>query len=1359
MQRNMKALNTVLWGNTVGQFVLFDGENCEGKTVYLDALDESRSRSGDTNTVEKLVRIVRSLGRPKMRRSCRAADWLGNTDLQIFHQLAQDNSFLVLRLEPLTEAQILHIAQSRFPGDAQHFYQEAIKRGLEALITNPQTLLMLLSLVANGIWPKTRRELYERSATLLLTEPNEKHTRKPLGQFEAAELLDAAGAASASILISGLPGLSLRPNTPDADYRSYRHVPFDDPQKVEAALCRRAFVTVADEQVTYSHRTVAEFLAARWLVKKLQQGLPLGHIQSLFCIEGVPAPELRGLHAWLATLSPVHAPMLLAADPYGVLVYGDAASMAPSLRKALLQALQRLAQSDPWFRANDWTDKPLGGLSGPDPDMVELFRAVLADATSGFHLRSVVLDAIRNGPEIPELRNDLLAILADSACLYTERDDAFNALLHVIPGGVHDVVIVFRDQLVGDRSTARLRAHILAKLYPDCLTTDDIVAVCDDILNDPKEHASGELWELTSMVPERYLPEIISALCSLLVKREGFYDGRRNRIEIEWAFTQLLHRFLTSHLPKYPGEVWPWLSALYYFRGRTGDSLLSDAIKAWLQEHPSLVLSMSDIAIEQVRSSETRKLLRDFLRTVLSSISNHTLIAHIVGILEKKNQYNDKDCEIYQFGLSLCFWCDYEVIDLFERLYTLGNHDKVLNEKRDALCVSQIEEWHRQDALSKLEYAHKRRQRQEQTRLNLYATAESIRTGQHLYNLGILAQVYFGMFSDLERNGDPVTRLKNEIGNDLTEVTLEGFQAVLLRHALLSPAYIAELSAENRHYTWWYAILAGMDEKWHLARCLDVFPEAALEAALCLAFELSTSEYDGNTSRPTTREWPDRILTERPELARRVFRAFLHPLLENKVSHSRMLHELVSNEKTQPWCSALALELLEEFSSTPPDVLKNLLYAALAQAHCWTKLAILAKQVLMTPGRVRGEQRALWIVTGYLVSPDDFRDMLAGYTRNREEALWTVKELVESIASYKQGDLITLTIVQRQFLVWLIGRRFGYANRPIGEIIQGNRHGWNAAEFVRWQIEALSAEPSEKAGEALVALASNKKLASYRDHLRHAIANQAKIRRLQQYTQPDWDKTVETLREGQPANSADLYALAIDHLRTLCSDIRHSNIDIYKQFWELSRSGSIKLPLHEEVCRDRLIGLLTPRLSPLGIFAEPEGHMAADKRADIVLYHGSDLKLPIEVKRHTHKDLWTACEHQLDHLYARDPHAAGFGIYLVFWFGEDRGGPGPAPPQGMARPDSATALEQALRSRIPEDKTYCLEVIVLDVTPPAAMYLTKSNFTFSCSAPMQRYGRTMKKLMLRYLPRKYGRKAGDKSNTRGSKREEHLTLS
>jgi hypothetical protein len=74
---------------TVRKFVYFDGEECQGKTVYLDALDEFRSRRGDKSMVEQIVHVARALDRPKIRLSCQAADWLGNTDLDIFHELAR----------------------------------------------------------------------------------------------------------------------------------------------------------------------------------------------------------------------------------------------------------------------------------------------------------------------------------------------------------------------------------------------------------------------------------------------------------------------------------------------------------------------------------------------------------------------------------------------------------------------------------------------------------------------------------------------------------------------------------------------------------------------------------------------------------------------------------------------------------------------------------------------------------------------------------------------------------------------------------------------------------------------------------------------------------------------------------------------------------------------------------------------------------------------------------------------------------------------------------------------------------------------------------------------------------------------
>lgn len=108
--------------------------------------------------------------------------------------------------------------------------------------------------------------------------------------------------------------------------------------------------------------------------------------------------------------------------------------------------------------------------------------------------------------------------------------------------------------------------------------------------------------------------------------------------------------------------------------------------------------------------------------------------------------------------------------------------------------------------------------------------------------------------------------------------------------------------------------------------------------------------------------------------------------------------------------------------------------------------------------------------------------------------------------------------------------------------------------------------------------------------------------------------------------------------------------------------------------------------------------MAADKRADIVILPPPGQKLPLELKRDTHADLWKACENQLERLYTRDPEAGGYGIYVVFWFGTRRV---PVPPKGIDRPESPNDLEKTLRSLIPIDKRHCLEAVVIDVTPPA----------------------------------------------------------
>jgi hypothetical protein len=80
---------------------------------------------------------------------------------------------------------------------------------------------------------------------------------------------------------------------------------------------------------------------------------------------------------------------------------------------------------------------------------------------------------------------------------------------------------------------------------------------------------------------------------------------------------------------------------------------------------------------------------------------------------------------------------------------------------------------------------------------------------------------------------------------------------------------------------------------------------------------------------------------------------------------------------------------------------------------------------------------------------------------------------------------------------------------------------------------------------------------------------------------------------------SDLHALLVDHLVDLKTRIAASNNDIYKSFWNEDPHGRIERPKPEESCRDLLVGLQRTALLPLGITVEPEGHMAADKRADI----------------------------------------------------------------------------------------------------------------------------------------------------------------
>jgi len=173
----------------------------------------------------------------------------------------------------------------------------------------------------------------------------------------------------------------------------------------------------------------------------------------------------------------------------------------------------------------------------------------------------------------------------------------------------------------------------------------------------------------------------------------------------------------------------------------------------------------------------------------------------------------------------------------------------------------------------------------------------------------------------------------------------------------------------------------------------------------------------------------------------------------------------------------------------------------------------------------------------------------------------------------------------------------------------------------------------------------------------------------------------------------------LDQLADIKQEIAFTNTDIYKRFWNVDRYGRIDTPKPEESCRNELVEMLRHRLRPLGVIVEPEGHMVADKRADISVSLPGH-KVLVELKRDYHPDVWSSAESQLDRFYARDPEATGYGVYGVFWFGEKRKEPIPAPPHGKPRPETADQMESLLLSILPEEKRVKIAVIVFDVSEP-----------------------------------------------------------
>jgi hypothetical protein len=226
--------------------------------------------------------------------------------------------------------------------------------------------------------PDGRTDLLLRASVILAREPNPFHQRGEGGMADPDRLLESAGAIFAHLLLSGSLGVAHRPwdsvppgFVPSGDLTGIPGAPL-----TRAALKSRLFRSNEENLFVPYHRVIAEFLAARWLAKRLDAGLSERRaVQGLVFVGGVPT-ALRGLHAWLGHFVPRLTEACIRIDPYGALRYGDPERLSLPHARLLLQSLADLADEDPYFRSEDWGRHAIAGLARPElkSEFLELLR-------------------------------------------------------------------------------------------------------------------------------------------------------------------------------------------------------------------------------------------------------------------------------------------------------------------------------------------------------------------------------------------------------------------------------------------------------------------------------------------------------------------------------------------------------------------------------------------------------------------------------------------------------------------------------------------------------------------------------------------------------------------------------------------------------------------------------------------------------------------------------------------------------------------------------------------------------------------------------------------------------------------------
>ena len=1313
---------------TARDFLTFDDRpEWHDTTLFIDGLDETRAGTADGRTPLDSIRAkLDRMGRPPFRLSCREADWFGANDRDHLKTVSPSGAVKVLRLDPLSDQDVRQFLDGVLRiNDPEDFVAAAQEKGLHGLLANPQSLKMLAVAVGDAsVWPETRTQAFDMACQTLLAEHNEEHRIASPDPAGITDLIEASGRLCAVQLLTGAAGYALPGAESDQHFLELDRLQGTEREILRRSLQSKLFEFPTERRTGPVHRQVAEFLAARYLAALVENGLPVGRILALITgYDGMVVSELRGLSAWLAAHSKSSRAEVIARDPLGTVLYGDAAHFAPEEKRLLLDAIERQTAANPRLITTLQLDSRLGDLVSSD--MENHVREILTapareDSWQSFIV--ILLEALRHGEPLPKLADPLKELIRDGTRWPRIRDRAVDVFMRHRRNGTQaltelkELTAEVYAGKVPDSDDALL-GRLLSTTYPEAISETEVIRY----LRVPQRpnHSPEYDYFWNGQLPKRSTRSQLAVLLDLIVERYDklLSDERAHGLPaffIRWLPTNLLARFLRLSGDEVDlTRLFHWLEPAAKAGDWTYDpdigSEESREIRRWLESHPASWKSLLEMSLQHcgdrphctesywfyncMREEEHGRLLgvtrpRDFGLWCLDqavAATNRITADWLIGQVSECLHYSRCDEGLSREVVSKRLIRFARLNDAFEgRMVELEapTSDRDISKPRvRARSQTERPDWH--DHVKPY---------QDELRGN---TARP----QLLHEL---AKVYFGGYLNVPGNS-PRDRLNAFLAGDesLVDAVLSGFRKTIDRNDLPSDTKVIRLGIASRTHYLALPFMAGLEEMAKAAPSGEIDIEhRRLRLALAVHYTVPmwpTARHPADRPPP----WFAWTLSNRPEVAADVLVRSVRSKLRRGAESPAGIHELAHSPDHARVARLATMPLLRQFpvrsASGQLSSLNHLLLAARRYCDIDPLLALIDEK--RADHRMSVAQRVHWLVAGLCIAPESYAGGLESYAAGKERR---IRFLAEAVTK-QFGISPDLKCCRSAPALRLLIRLIGASCRPYSLGDESDEGAMvtpemNAADRVRDCIEHLASISTEDASRALEALSSDNHLRPWRSLLMDAAYRQEADRREAEFAYGDVAQVLETLSSGAPANVADLAALILDHLNEIARTIRDGNTSDWRQYWNVDHHSRPQTPRPEDACRDALLSDLRSRLTHLGIEVQPEGRYANNKRADIRV-SCVGFNIPVEIKRSCHRDLWSAARSQLIARYTVDPETEGHGIYLVLWFG-DAERCQPTPPETGSPAVSSLELENRLVSTLSADERRKIGIRVIDVSIP-----------------------------------------------------------